>query len=204
MNEYFDCENRMHGIEVSFENTTFNFINIYAPNSSTSQCEFIQTLYTYLSSKKNIILVGDFNYIEDREYEKKNNTYWKQFYKNFKLVEFEWNVPNVLKKECFTWSKNENLKSRIDRFYCENHFVKNCEYKNICETSMSDHRMVICQIKLNNKTKKINKNILWKLNESVLEHQNVNEGILELCEAIPSLMERNKNKKNGWYDLFTV
>jgi exonuclease III len=35
-NEYFDCENRMHGIEVSFENTTFNFINIYASNSSTS------------------------------------------------------------------------------------------------------------------------------------------------------------------------
>ena len=202
LNEYFDCENRIHGIEVSFENTNFNFINIYAPNSSSSQCEFIQNLYTYLSSKKNIILGGDFNYIEDREYEKKNNTYWKQFYKNFKLVEFEWNVRNVLKKECFTWSKNENLKSRIDRFYCENHFVKNCEYKNICETSMSDHRMVICQIKLNNKTKKINKNILWKLNESVLEHQNVNEGILELCEAIPSLMERNKNKKNGWYDLF--
>ncbi len=59
MNEYFDCENRMHGIEVSFENINLNFINIYAPNSSSSQCEFIQTLYSYLSSKKNIILGGD-------------------------------------------------------------------------------------------------------------------------------------------------
>ena len=98
INEYFDCENKIHGIEVNFENTNLNFINIYAPNSSTSQCEFIQTLYTYLSSKINIILAGDFNYIEDREYEKKNNTYWKQFYKNFNLVEFEWNVPNVLKR----------------------------------------------------------------------------------------------------------
>ena len=45
-----------------------NTINIYTPNSSTSQCEYIQTLYTYLSSKKNIILGGDFSY---REYEKK-------------------------------------------------------------------------------------------------------------------------------------
>ena len=68
INEYFDCENRIHGIEVNFGNTNLNFINIYAPNSSTSQCEFIQTLYTYLSSKKNIILGGDFSY---REYEKK-------------------------------------------------------------------------------------------------------------------------------------
>ena len=72
--EYFDCENRLHGIEVKFEHTNFNFLNIFAPNSSTGQCEFIQTLYTYLSSKKNIIIGGDFNYIEDREYEKKNNS----------------------------------------------------------------------------------------------------------------------------------
>ena len=202
INEYFDCENRIHGIEVNFENTNLNFINIYAPNSSTSQCEFIQTLYTYLSSKKNIIIGGDFNYIEDREYEKKNNTYWKDFYKNFNLVEFEWSVPNLLKKDCYTWAKNENLKSRIDRFYCEKHLLKSCEYKNICETSMSDHRMVICQIKLNNKPIKINKNILWKLNESVLEHQHVNEGIIKLCETIPSLIESNKIIKNRWYDIF--
>ncbi len=58
------------GLKWALKNTIFNFINIYAPNSSMSQCEFIQTLYTYLSSKKNIILGGDFNYIEDREYEK--------------------------------------------------------------------------------------------------------------------------------------
>ena len=65
------------------------------------------------------------------------------------------------------------------------------EYKNICESSMSDHRMVICQIKLNNKPIKINRNILWKLNESVLEHQHVNEGIIKFCETIPSLIESN-------------
>jgi hypothetical protein len=55
---------------------------------------------------------------------------------------------------------------------------------------------------LNNKSTKINKNILWKLNESVLEHQHVNEGIIKLCETIPSLIEKNKNLKNGWYDIF--
>jgi hypothetical protein len=67
---------------------------------------------------------------------------------------------------------------------------------------MSYHRMVICQIKFNNKSQKINKNILWKLNESVLEHQRVNEGIIKLCETIPSLIERNKNQINGWYHIF--
>ena len=106
------------------------------------------------------------------------------------------------KKECHTWAKNENLKSRIDRFYCEKDLLKSCEYKNICESSMSDHRMVICQIKLNNKPIKINRNILWKLNESVLEHQHVNEGIIKFCETIPSLIESNIIIKNGCYDIF--
>ena len=53
-------------------------------------------------------------------------------------------LDHLLKKKCYPWAKNENLKSRIDRFYCEKHLVKNCEYKNICETSMSDHRNKEC------------------------------------------------------------
>ena len=40
------------------------------------------------------------------------------------------------------------------------------------------------------------------MNESVLEHQHVNEGIIKLCETIPSLIESNKIIKNGWYDIF--
>ena len=50
---------------------------------------------------------------------------------------------------------------------------------------MSDHKMVICEIKLYNYVNKPQKNILWKLNESVLENENVNEGIIKLCKKIP-------------------
>jgi exonuclease III len=52
LNEYFDTENTVHGIEVCFKNKNYNFINIYSPTSSYNQCEFIQNLYTLLSSKK--------------------------------------------------------------------------------------------------------------------------------------------------------
>jgi hypothetical protein len=82
LNEYFDNENRVHGIEVCFKNKNYNFINIYSPTSSYNQCEFIQNLCTLLNSKKNIFLGGDFNYIEDREYERNNNKLWKTFFKN--------------------------------------------------------------------------------------------------------------------------
>ena len=104
LNEYFNTENTVHGIEVCFKNKNYNFINIYSPTSSYNQCEFIQNLYTLLSSKKNIFTGGDFNYIEDREYERNNNKLWKTFFKNYNLCEFEWSVPNSSIKECYIWS----------------------------------------------------------------------------------------------------
>ena len=198
LNEFFDCENRVHGIEVCINNKNYTFINIYSPTSSYSQCEFIQNLYSLLSSKKNLFLGGDFNFVEDREYERNNNNLWKTFYKNFNLCEFEWNVSSTPIKECYTWSKGL-LKSRIDRLYCERYLKQNCKYIDVCETGMSDHKMVICEIKLYNYVNKPQKNILWKLNESVLENENVNEGIIKLCKKIPDLINNNKSK---WYDVF--
>jgi exonuclease III len=98
-----------------------DFINIYTPNSSENQCEFVNDLHAIIGSKKNIILGGDFNYIEDRDHDKKNTKKWNNLYKNFNLCEFEWNIPSINIKDAYTWSKG-NFKSRIDRFYCENPF----------------------------------------------------------------------------------
>jgi exonuclease III len=39
-NEFFDNENRMYGIYVNISGFQFNLINIYSPNSPTSQNEF--------------------------------------------------------------------------------------------------------------------------------------------------------------------
>ena len=74
-----------------------------------------------------------------------------------------------------------------------------CKYIDICETSMSDHKMIICQIKTNEKIEKINKNFLWKLNENILENKKVDDGIKNICKSIPDLIKRNKNK---CYDTF--
>ena len=79
--EYFDSENRMHGVEVCLNsNGVFNFITIYAPNTYVCQNEFIQELYKYLSGKKNIILGGDFNFnFSNRENERSNIKNWKKW-----------------------------------------------------------------------------------------------------------------------------
>ena len=199
--EYFDSENRMHGVEVCLNsNGVFNFITIYAPNTYVCQNEFIQELYKYLSGKKNIILGGDFNFnFSNRENERSNIKNWKNFYNNFNLCEFEWCVPNTAIENCYTWSNGNNLKSRIDRFYCDSLFLKNCVYKEIFETSMSDHKMVVCEIDVDKNIKKRKKTGLWKLNESVLENDSVSEGIVKICETIPKI---KSEEKINWYDTF--
>ena len=59
--------------------------------------------------------------------------------------------------------------------------------------------MVICELNLATQEKIINKNILWKLNESVLDNEKINEGIIKLCKEKPDL---KINCKNKWYDCF--
>ena len=198
INEYFEFDNRLHGVEICINKINFNFINIYTPNSSENQCEFVNDLHAIIGSKKNIILGGDFNYIEDRDHDKKNTKKWNNLYKNFNLCEFEWNIPSINMKDAYTWSKG-NFKSRIDRFYCENPFKNMCKYIDICETSMSDHKMIICEMTISDKAMKKNKNILWKLNEKILENEKVDDGIKDICKSIPDMIKRNKYK---WYDIF--
>jgi hypothetical protein len=59
--------------------------------------------------------------------------------------------------------------------------------------------MVICELNLDTQEKIINKNILWNLNESVLDNEKINEGMINLCKEIPDL---KINCKNKWYDCF--
>jgi exonuclease III len=69
INEYFEFDNRLHGVEICINKINFNFINIYTPNSSENQCEFVKDLHAIIKSKKNIFLGGDFNYIKDRDHD---------------------------------------------------------------------------------------------------------------------------------------
>jgi hypothetical protein len=194
-NEFFDNENRMYGIDVKISGFQFNLINIYSPNSPTSQNEFIETLHKILSGKKNIILGGDFNFMEDRVTERKNLVKnWHALYRNFNLCEFEWCVKNLKIKDSKTWS-NGHQSSRIDRFYCDSSLSKMCSYENIYETSLSDHKLVVCKVQFNEKSEKKKKISLWKLNESILEYEYVHEKILAECKNIPTLIKIHK--KNG-------
>ena len=57
-------------VSLMINNTEISFVNIYVPNDSKEQITFINKLYDTLFYRKNIILGGDFNFVENNKLER--------------------------------------------------------------------------------------------------------------------------------------
>ena len=97
-----------------------------------------------------------------------------------------------------TWA-NKNHSSRIDRIYHKNDFPFKLLYLKTIESGMSDHKMVVARIDMSEYISIPKKKYHWKLNESILNDENICERIRKICDEIPSLIKFNKDK---WYDVF--
>ena len=175
---------------MSIGNTvSFNLVKVYAPNSAQQQVEFTEALYEMINTKKRVLLVGDFNFVEDRKNDRENlkqnacDVYnekiniksWSNFFKNLLFSEIEWQKNNS-KKGLMTWS-NGIQASRIDRFYRKNDFPFEVQYSDNQTFCMSDHRMVVASVTaVKENTKR--KNSHWKLNENILNDEKTHRKIL--------------------------
>lgn len=65
-----DSHGRVLALEISFEDTTINLVNIYAPRSDLERRSFFTQLETFLSDQFENILGGDFNCIADLRLDK--------------------------------------------------------------------------------------------------------------------------------------
>ena len=59
-------------LDIKLNSRIFNLINIYVPNTPEEQIKFIEELTPILSKKKNVILGGDFNFVEDNSLDRDN------------------------------------------------------------------------------------------------------------------------------------
>ena len=202
-----DFESRIINLEIEIEKENYNLVNIYAPNTEYEQIEFINYLYSFLLSKKNVILAGDFNavtHIKDRtnlkgESKKLKNfeIEWKKLYKNFKLSEI--NYAHVLERsQKYTWT-NGSCSSRIDRIYVSDNLNIKINYEKIDETLRSDHKAVHANIFSNKIKEKSKVSHQWKLNDNILEIIEVKKGIIKICQNIKFYKEKGKL---NWYDFF--
>ena len=62
---HFDFQGRDLVLDLSINTLEFRLINVYLPNIHAERKEFISKLSTFMHTKKNIVLGGDFNFVED-------------------------------------------------------------------------------------------------------------------------------------------
>ena len=203
-------DDRYIALDLVINKKVYNLVNIYAPNLISEQVRYIEVLDNIIFDKKNLILGGDFNCVDNSVLDrtgsyhthatlKLNQKLWREFYKLHKISEIKYLHSD--KKE-MTWS-NGTQASRIDRFYIKNIISDDMQYHSNVYCQYSDHKLVISELNFGNlhKIKKHTNsyNDTWKLNESVLDDEYVNQQIIEICKNISSLKVISQD---GWYELF--
>ena len=206
LDQFFDFENRMIGLECRISDVFFCFVNIYAPNNVNEQLSFIENMCEILNRRKNLIFGGDFNAIVDENDRMTENVQtkslrrsdkaWSDFYNLFQFSEF---TSNLSFSNRMTWT-NGHQSSRIDRIYFHNNLNLEAKYVENIFFPMSDHRMIKAKVLVRDKrVSKLKRDCLWKLNESILDEEYIESGVKDLVNEIPTLKVRFKCK---WYDTF--
>ena len=196
-------------ISFNINNCELSIVNIYSPNDYKEQISFVNLLYEKLFFRKNVILVGDFNFVEnnfsDRTsnaiFKEKNRIHeeaWRQFLQIMKFKEPPFN--DNYNTNSRTW-KNGEIKARLDRFYIRNDNQNiNVSYSALYDFIKSDHQLVLsnCTFKGTN-LKKFKNPSIWRLNDSVLDNKDIEENIVSICNEIRNYFNENDS---SWYDIF--
>ena len=167
-----DKEGRILSLNFSIEKQNYQIMNIYAPTRNSEKRKFNKILNNYIDPKQNLILAGDLNMVEvillDRKGGNPNITHTLGIEYLTKIKQTN-NLTDIWRKQnphttLFTYhNKNEQIRSRIDRFYIKN----NQEIKNVCIVSnrLSDHDAI--QLKIKMKKTNVSGAGYWKLTTSI-------------------------------------
>ena len=169
-----DTEGRILSLNFSIEKQNYQIMNIYAPTRNSEKTKFYKTLKNYIQMKQNLILGGDFNMLEDILLDIKggnpNITHILGLNYLIKIKQTN-NLRDIWPKEnphktLFTFhKKNQQINSRIDRFYITNNQkIKNVS---IVPNGLSDHDATQLKIKIKNTN--VSGAGYWKLNTSILK-----------------------------------
>ena len=191
-----------------FKNSIIRIINIYGPNVPQEKENFFKSLENHARVCDSLVLSGDFNMVENPPLDRqggdlfnKNNMLGQNNLKNFKekydVIDI-YRELNPLKMDFTYESPDKAFRSRIDRVYvpAAAKAESACDFY---ETPLSDHKAVVCEIRL----EKANKRGpgYWHLNTDILADQTFKTAI----EADFERLKKNKSSyqnNNQWWDLF--
>jgi endonuclease/exonuclease/phosphatase family metal-dependent hydrolase len=211
-----DRKGKLNIVTLTGRNTEITIVNIHGPNSDKRDDPFLIDLEKTLTTKyrqQNIILLGDFNNIEDRrdttgpgnrqtkrmKNDKPKTDIINNIKSHFNLVDtFRTHYPETTQ---FTHTnKRHNTKARLDRIYAPRE-MKIHKVQHIFQTlQFSDHAAVLASFNNNQQTN--DRKTYWKLNNSLLANDQYTRTIRDIIKFYTQSIPKT-NKTQHWEDLKT-
>ena len=167
-----DTEGRILSALVLAHSTTFNLVNIYAPNDTSARKTFFDSLHTYFLSQNNQIIGGDFNCIESELDRLKpgadfaaDRRLMSAFQADLHLVDV-WRKNNP-KGKLYTWAKKDlSQASRIDKFLLSRSLFRHVISCSVFPCVLSDHDFLSLKLSTDNIAPR--RSFIWRLNTAFL------------------------------------
>lgn len=181
---------RLMVVDVDYLGLQARVINIYYPAKPSKLENFTKILNAQVLTKKNIILAGDFNFVENHKLDKKGSVYNinKKYIEQFRELTavanlndaFRFLYPKdiVYSFRCRIWGTLE----RLDRFYVGPVILPRVSQVKHLSTVFTDHNAVRLDLRLDKSPPK--KSTLWKCNIEVLDDPHFRDDFTFLCDCL--------------------
>ena len=187
----FDFNGRFLVLDLEINNIGYRLINVYMPKSNSERREFISKLSAFCNTSRNVILGGDFNFVENLQLDKKggNIGFGDVGKVEIGLLKSDFHLVDIYrqknsKERQFTWeggSGHGKIQCRLDRFYIS---AKLCDkVSSVVHVpvvhSITDHHLICFD--LISKSESIGLGF-WKCNTSVLKDSDLRSDLKALWE----------------------
>ena len=193
-----DTEGRIISALVTTHSTTFNLLNIYAPNDASARKTFFDSLHSYFLCQNNQIIGGDFNLIESELDRLRpgadfaaDRRLMSAFRADLRLVDV-WRKNNPRGKS-YTWAKKDlSQASRIDKFFIPRSLLRHVNSCSVFPCVLSDHDFLSLTISTDNIAPR--RSFIWRLNTAFLSDP-------EFVRTVNSFIESHKLRTGSYGSL---
>ena len=148
ISENWDTDGRLLCLDINMADCKFRLINVYMPNNDVTRKDFINDLEGYLITPREIILGGDFNFVEDISLDKMggNLDRGNSGAVNMGLLKSDFYLVDAFRRK-FPKRKEYSHRQgpihiRLDRFYISDTLLKWVDKIQHTPCSVSDHYFV--------------------------------------------------------------
>ena len=187
----FDTQGRIVSVDVCLGEKEFRLISLYAPNNSRERRTFLEKeVKSFLGGKRDIIMGGDFNFVEDVVLDKAGGNPAQGATGKYEIMDLcnTYDLKEVFRKlkptfkEFSYFDSQFNVYTRLDRFYISQVLLPHIVGSDYIPCSFSDHSCVTLKGCFQNLAEAKGRGY-WKCNVSVLDDVVFQKALTRLWEG---------------------